>query len=255
MRSISLLPVAFAAACFGCASTYVTPGGGAKLAQLERVDRSDIRREIEREPAAAFPSRLALARIQAPDYRSFTIGGGGVRAGDFEVLTVQELIDDGQIEAIGNWPEVAGVSPVNRLLMPPAMNGLDDLRLAAAKLRADVLVLYTIDTRFEVRRKSVAPTGVISLGLAPDRDAQVVATASALLVDVRTGFVYGAAEATAKEQGLASYWSSAEQLDRKRVAAEERAFDDLVGALEKTWRGVVREHADGAERAARDSAG
>jgi hypothetical protein len=195
---------------------------------------------MEREPAASFPARLAILRVQAPDYRSRSYAGAGPRAGEFSVLTVQELLREEQLATMGAWPGVAGVAPVNRLLLPEQMDGMDDLRLAAAKLQADVLVLYTVDTKFEVRRKSVLPTGVISLGTAPDRDAHVTATASALLVDVRTGFVYGVAEATARNDGLASYWTSEEQLDRKRIQTEREAFGGLVSELAKTWRGIAR---------------
>jgi hypothetical protein len=223
----------------GCAS-YTTPGRAANLAA---IDRSDIRREMEREPAAAFPARVAILRVQAPGYRSRTHAPAGPRAGELSVLTVQELLRNEQLESIGKWPSVAGVAPVNRLLLPPEANELDDLRLAAAKAQADVLILYTLDTSFEVRRKSVLPTGVISLGMAPDRDAHVTSTASALLVDVRTGFVYGLAEATSRKDGLASFWSSEAQLDEKRIEAEADAFDSLVRELGDTWREVVRVHA------------
>jgi hypothetical protein len=260
MRALHLALAAAAAFSLACSTHYVAPGGPAALRAagdaeqaLALVDRSDIRSELERVPAALFPARLVGARVQAPEYRSFTVRGGSIPGDGFEVLTVQELLEDAQLEAIGAWSSVAGVVPLSRLLLPPRVRDLDDLRLAAAKLQADVLVLYTLDTRFEVQRKWIAPTGVISLGLAPDRDAQVTATASALFVDVRTGFIYGASEASAHERGLASFWSSEEQLDRKRVTAEQRAFGDLVGALEKTWSGVVREHAPA--NAARDSAG
>lgn len=231
---------ALASLALGCAS-YRTPGAPANLAA---IDRSDIRREMEREPAARFPARIAIARVQALDYRSWSYRARAPSAGDFCVLTVQELLREAQLEHMSAWPRVAAAAPLSRLLMPARMNGLDDLRLAAAKLQSDVLLLYTLDTQFEVRRKSVLPTGVLSLGLAPDRDARVSATASALLVDVRSGFVYGTAESTAHEKGLASYWSSNEQIDARRIEAEQAAFDGLVVELEKTWRAVAREHAE-----------
>jgi hypothetical protein len=238
LGSLALL-VVFAAIPSGCAH-YTTPG---RAANLTAIDRSDIRREMEREPAVSFPARLAILRVQAPDYRSQTYAGAGPRAGEFSVLTVQELLRAEQLAAMEAWPSVAGVAPVNRLLLPEQMNGMDDLRLAAAKLQADVLLLYTVDTKFEVRRKSVLPIGVISLGTAPDRDAHVTTTASALLVDVRTGFVYGVAEATARKDGLANFWSTGEQLDKRRFEAEDEAFGSLIGELAEAWRGVVQKQA------------
>ena len=236
----------------GCTS-YVTPGSPANLAS---IDRPDVLAEMARKPAAQFPARIAIGRVQARGYESFSAGRPAVAAGDYSLLLVQELLRDSQIEEMSAWPNVAGAAPLNRLLIPSYLNSLDDLRVSAAKLQADVLVLYTLDTQFEVRRKSVLPTGVISLGIAPDRDAHVTSTASALLIDVRTGFVYGLADATARKDGLASFWGSREQLDQKRIEAEQQAFDQLVVQLEKTWRGIERgytgrsaENADASESA------
>ena len=42
----------------------------------------------------------------------------------------------------------------------------------------------------------------------PVRTADTNATASAALIDVRTGFVYGVAESTATEEQRASVWST-----------------------------------------------
>jgi hypothetical protein len=247
MRSIAAKLVLLATlACFaaGCA-TYTTPGRAANLAE---IDRADIRAGLAREPAASFPARIAVARVQARGYRSYS-APLALEAGAFDVLTVQELLRDEQLDAMGAWPAVAGVAPLSRLLLAEPMNGLDDLRVAAAKVQADVLLLYTLDTELRVKSKSVLPLAAISLGTLPDREAHVTSTASAMFVDVRTGFVYGLGEATAREQGLASFWTSAEQVDRKRVAAEQRAFGDLLGELERTWRGIERQHARAAAEA------
>ena len=241
MRSFAswLALVATLAGSATACSTYTTPGRAANLAEIDRVD---IRTEMERRPAASFPARLAVVRVQASGYRSYS-APQSLAAGGFDVMTVQELLRSAQSDAIGAWPSIAGVAPINRMLLPAHMNGLDDLRVAAAKVQADVLLLYTLDTTFRVQSKSVLPLGLLSLGTLPDREAQVTATAAAMFIDVRTGFVYGLGEATAKESGLANFWSSEDQLDKKRIAAEQGAFDALVGELEKTWRGIASQHA------------
>jgi len=243
MRRFACMLASFGALAImatGCASSYTTPG---RPADFAAIDRTDVLAEMARNPAAQFPARIAIVRVQARGYESLTAPGSVPAAGDFSVLLVQELLRDAQIDELRAWPSVADAAPLNRLLLPPNLRSPDDLRVAAAKLQADVLLLYTLDTQFEVRRKSVLPTGVISLGIAPDRDAHVSATASALLIDVRTGFVYGLADATARKDGLANFWSSDEQLDAKRLEAEQQAFDDLVKQLGKTWRGIARTYA------------
>src|SRR5437868_5508520 len=52
----------------GCA-TYQTPGAGINVGNLSRADE-DIAEVMKREPAAPFPARIALARVQASGYYS-----------------------------------------------------------------------------------------------------------------------------------------------------------------------------------------
>ena len=73
----------------------------------------------------------------------------------------------------------------------------------------------------------------------PDADAAVNSTASLAFVDVRTGFTYGATQATATVAGLADAWDSAAALDAKRLDAERQAFAALLVAAEKSWSGIV----------------
>lgn len=223
--------------CAGCVS-YVTPGGPVRL---QDIDRADIAEAAARKPSPNFPARLAIARVQAPEYRSYSFDGYGT--GRFSVVTTQELLAEEQFDAFDRWPAVAGVAPVNRLLLPPNFESLDDLRLSGAKIQADVLLVYTLDTTFRVQGRSYAPLSVISLGLVLDRDAHITSTASALFTDVRTGFVYGVAEATAKATDLTSFWRSSATIDKKRLEAEREAFALLVPQLEKTWSGIATQYA------------
>ena len=218
----------------GCAAKYVTPGGAANLSD---IDRADIKELAARKPSPSFPARIASVRVQAPSYRSHTTDGIGV--GSYSVITVRELLTEEHLQSVSSWPSVAGLAPINRLLLPPKLESLEDLRLAAAKVQADVLLVYTLDTSFRVQGKFYSPLSIVSLGLVPDREARVVATASALFVDVRTGFVYGLAESTAKEAQLTNAWSSTSTVDAQRLKAEKQAFGQLVQALGEVWQGVV----------------
>lgn len=235
MRTLLLAVVVV---CSGCTS-YVTPGGAARF---DDINRADIAEAAARKPSPNFPARLAIARVQAPEYSSYSANGHGV--GRFTVVTTQELLTEPQLEAMGRWPGVAAMAPVSRLLLPTRLDSLEDLRLAAAKLQADVLLIYTLDTSFRIQGRGYGPLAAISLGMAPDRDAHVTSTASALFTDVRTGFVYGAAESTARASGLTSVWGRRETIDRKRIEAEGQAFAQLLPELEKTWSGIARQHAN-----------
>ncbi len=222
--------------CAGCAS-YVTPGAGVKL---QDIDRADISAVAARKPSPNFPARLAIVRVQAPAYASYS--GESHGTGRFSVLTTQELITEEDLNALAAWPSLAGVVPISSLLLPTKFESLDDLRLAAAKVQADIVLIYTVDTSFRVLGRNYPPLSAISLGLRPDRDAYVTSTASALFIDVRTGFVYGVAEGTAKVSDLTSFWNSRSTIDRKRMEAEEQSFDKLVASASTTWAGVARQY-------------
>jgi hypothetical protein len=233
MRTVLVLVVIV---CAGCAS-YLTPGGSARL---DQVNRTDVAEAASRQPTLKLPARLAILRVQARDYRSYSTEGYG--RGALTALTTQDLLTEGQLEATSKWPSVAGMAPVTRLMLPASFDSIDDLRVAGAKIQADVLLVYTVDTAFRVRGRGYGPLAVISLGLVPDRDAYITSTASALLVDVRTGFIYGAAEATQKQSGLTNVWNSRSTIDRKRMEAETQAVTLLMEQTAKTWSGIVRQY-------------
>jgi hypothetical protein len=220
-------------ACAGCAS-YVTPGAAV---HLQDIDRPDIAAAAARKASPNFPARLAVVRVQAPQYRSYSAEAYG--SGRFSVLTTQELLTDNHMSSIVAWPGLAGAIPINRLLLPPKFESFDDLRLSAAQIQADILLVYTLDTSFRIQGRGYGPLAVISLGVAPDRDAYITSTASAVFIDVRTGFIYGVAEATAKASGLTNVWSSQSTIDKKRIEAEQQAFDGLMTQAAVTWRGIA----------------
>ncbi len=222
--------------CTGCAS-YVTPGGPVNLAD---IDRADIAAAAALEPSPNFPARLAIVRVQASEYSSYSSRSHG--RGRFSVVTSEELLGDTDLKSIESWPSLAGVVSLNRLLLPAYFDSLDDLRLGAAKLQADVLLVYTLDTTFLVLGRKYAPLSPISLGILPDRDAFVAATASAVFVDVRTGFIYGAAESTAQVSNLTNVWSSRATVDRKRLEAEQQSLGKLLTAAATTWAGTSRQY-------------
>lgn len=221
----------------GCAH-YVTPGGSVRLGD---IDRADIAEMASRKPSPNFPARISIARVQAPQYKSQSTEGYGT--GRFSVVTTQELITDSQFDDFAKWPAVAGVAPINRLLLPSTLDSLDDLRLSSAKIQADVLLVYTIDTAFRVQGRVYQPLSVLSLGILPDRDAYITATASAIFMYVRTGYIYGLAEATAKASGLTNAWSSSDTIDKKRLEAEKESFSLLIAEVEKTWAGIANQYA------------
>ncbi len=245
-RLIVILATALLAA--GCAS-YRTPGRGISLASLSNADE-EIKERMLREPSAPFPARVAVVRVQAPDYRTYSASGYG--EGNYSVVAVRDIERPADFERIAGLPMVAALAPVSRLLLPGVLRTDKELRIAAAGLKCDLLLAYTIDTVFWLDEKDLGPLRLITLGMAPTQIARIQTTASAAFFDVRTGFVYGVAEASAEDRQIASAWTGHDVVEQSRHRAERQAFQSLLPELEKTWKGIVEEHAatGGAARAA-----
>jgi hypothetical protein len=224
----------------GCGTSYVTPGRGAKLAEISNPDR-DVERALGRKPSANFPARMVMVRVQSPGYRSY--GNSGYGTGRYSVVTTRDIEEDKHFERVKNFPMVAGLTPISRLLLPENLDSDRPLRQAAASLQADLLLLYTVDTSFRIDEANLGPLTMITLGFLPNKEATVTATASALISDVRTGFVYGLAESTAQERQRANVWTTQQAIDQSRLAAEKKSFEQLLDEISKTWSGILAEHA------------
>lgn len=228
----------FLAATLGaCSSNYITPESGVSLAS---ITDDDIQEAFAREAISPFPAHLAMARIQGTSYGRPRHGYS--QEGGFTVITTQEF-EEADFQALGKLPMISGVAPLSRLLLPATTTSLQDLRQPAAQLKADLLLVYTIDSTFFVDDTPLGPLSLVSLGFIPNHKAHVTSTLSALLVDVRTGFIYGSAEATAKQEQRSSMWSTESAIEAARNRAETEALHQFVGEFQTFWKGVVEQHA------------
>lgn len=223
----------------GCGGhAYITPGAGADLAVF--VEDREVQDAYTREPMATFPAVLAVARVQASGYWSYRSESYG--RGRYSVVTTRDVETDDHVMRLAAMPEVRSVAPLNRLIVSSNLESLKDLRLAAAELHADVLLIYTFDTKFRVKDHDIGPLGIVSLGLLPNHEARITTTASAALYDVRSGFLYGLAESTSTANKMANSWRTSDAIDDARIKAEREAFEGLLNEVEKTWSGTVAMH-------------
>jgi hypothetical protein len=232
-----------AAACLAflsaCATTYTTPAAGVSLAAISETD-SDIRDAFAREPAMALPARLAIARVAQAGYRSMTNSGYG--GGAFSVLTVRDVESDAAFRKIAQMDDLAGVAPLSRLFIPATLQSTKQLRQSAAQLRADAILIYTIDTGFRTESTQIGPLQTIALGMFDTENSIVTSTCSFAIIDVRTGFIYGTGETTATEQKRSNLWGTRDAVDKARQRAETKAFEDGVTEVGKLWTSIVKEH-------------
>lgn len=252
IRALTLFALILTPLLTGCARHYTVPGGPADLSAVGVKGVSEQDRQsgtdpgvagyLAKKPLAKFPSAVAVARIQAPGYSSYASQGWG--SGSYSVVTTREYATDEQIARLAKLPMLNGIAPLNRMVLTPNLQDDYALREAAAKLHADLLLVYTFDAQFKVSDK-LAPLTVVTLGLSPNKQARVITTVSAALLDTRNGYVYGTAEATARQSKLTNAWQSDESVDEARRATEAEAFGKLVGELEGMWTGVVARYAAG----------
>lgn len=228
----------------GCGAKYTTPGASADFyamgitkQQADDAAGFTISERLQRKPAAGFPTVIAVARLQGNGYSSYT--GRSYGYGNFTLVTHRDVEKQEQFDRLAALPMVRGLAPLNRLVVTAEIREEQDLREAAASVQADMLLIYTFDTRFGVRT-TVPFLGVITLGVFPNEEARVTSTASAALIDTRTGYVYGLAEATSQRQQLGNAWTSSDAVDDARLAAEREAFERLVTEVETMWRGVAQ---------------
>ena len=227
----------------GCAA-YHAPGGPADLATLGVTPETqaantpaDIAAQFNKQPLARFPANVAVVRIQAAGYASHTAQGFG--GGAYSVILTRDVEPTDSVQRLAKLPEIRGIAPIGRLLLPTQLKSDQELRNAAAQLQCDMLLVYTLDTSFH-DRDALKPLTVVTLGLSPTKVTHVTTTASAVLLDTRSGFVYGVAEASAKKSGVASAWTSEDAIDGDRKRTETEAFEKLVGEIETMWQGVAQ---------------
>jgi len=215
----------------GCA-TYQTPGAGVPLADLTASGEA-----VSRQPTAAFPARIALVRVQAAGYGTTNPACYGT--GRFCVMTVRNVESAQEIQRLQELPQVAGVDSVPLSRLPQSLDSLDELRPVAAALNADLLLVYTLDTRFTVDQAEYDPLAVIKPGFLPNRGARVTAKTTAVLVDAASGFVYGKVEVSSWRDQNAAVWATRATIEDERRITERSSFELFVDKFASLWRDVV----------------
>lgn len=240
---LALLLLFLTTSACSLSSSYITPGRAADLRRLAPTPSNDasIEEALARKPAAGWPATLATVRVQDGGYRSASWeprSSGGTAT----VVGVREIETPEQLARLKALPQVRDIAVASTLIFPEQIRGELDLRTAAAKMQADLLLVYTLDTRFS--GGDAAPfLALITLGIAPTKVESVTSTAQCILLDVRSGFFYGAAEATEKLEHNTSQLLGELQIERTRLKLETKAFDKLVTAFEAAWPEIVARHA------------
>lgn len=230
----------------GCRAEYMTPGGpanframGITAAEAEAMTDASIAERMNRKPAASFPASIAIVRLQDRGYRSYSLAESDTYGyGDVTVISRRDVENDVDMATLRALPGIRELGMMNRMVVPTSVRKAIDLRNAAADMRADILFVYTFDTRFG-RETKVPFLGTITLGLFPAEQAQVSTTVSGAFIDTRTGYVYGLVEASDQEKQIANLWTSKDAIDQSRRRAESDAFKQMVQQAMEAWKRIV----------------
>lgn len=237
MNRPAVIALVFIALFVGCGKKYMTPGAGVDMSMIS--DRS-IRSAMETKPAASFPVTVAIVRVQARGYRSYSNACYG--RGQFCIVTTRDIESLEHLARLDNLPQVAAMVPLNRMILPRIVESSKDLRKGAASLKADMVLMYSIDTTFWIDKTNIGPLSAMTLGFAPKNRAYVSSTAAAVILDTRTGFVYGLAEGSARDDKIANSWNKQASVEKARLKTEAQAFDSLVDQLVTLWDEILIEH-------------
>jgi len=236
MPLIVLLSAAAVFPLAGCGGT-----GGVTMRQAARLSDAstpEVRAAFATEPASPFPANIAVVHVQQAQSNNVT----GMR-----IEPVRDIETEDQLRELASWPMVGQVAPLNRLLVPNFIAAESELRAAAGSMHADMLLIYTLSTDATIDDFDIGPLGIVLLGFAPNQFAKANTTVSAIIVDVRTGFVYGSAEFTATAEKIANAYSKWDARDDCTRTSERKALAGLLPHLETTWTGIVNEYAGDAK--------
>ena len=110
---------------------------------------------------------------------------------------------------------------------------VDDIRIAAARQHIDAVLIYEVigASRDRATLPSAVDLTIIGAFLIPSRSLEGTATAGALLVDVRNGYAYGSALASAEQGGIWTNVGSSSRRMEVQNEAQLAAVRNLTGEV------------------------
>lgn len=247
MKCLKLTIIALALAGLGACS--VTLQTSSRADYLARYDASheiangaptdvdeDIRRIAAIEPNLVFPARIGLARIERGSLTALPAD---------EAQIWQDLV----VEMGDQYGEFVPVSPlIASMVGEPAAPGMDraaavisNIRRGAARQHLDYVVAYEVGSSRQQKANALALADLTIIGMfvLPSRTVEVEATASALMLDVRTGYPYATLTTHADKSGSSraiSEWSTsltyADTAEERAVAKLAQEFGTAIEGLE-----------------------
>jgi len=186
----------------------------------EKEVQAEVDRLLALKPAAAVPSNVLLFEVES--------SGKSNIVSPKKLLTLRKETSEAMKAALEETGIFQRIDFLPDIYLPADRTAdLKILRIAAARAHADGLLIYSTEAGYEERVNALGvfyPT-IIGAFVVPASRGSSIAVSKAVLVDVRTGYVYRVLEAYGEESSLAP-WAL---LDEE--ALEFKARKQALGAL------------------------
>ncbi|MEM9238246.1 MAG: hypothetical protein AAGB14_15850, partial [Verrucomicrobiota bacterium] len=150
-----------------------------------------------------------------------------------------DVEQDRHVEEVVRLPGVRGIVNLNQVGLVTELKDYAQLDQEARKFGADLLAVYRIEE--SVNSTDYVPLlSFATLGLVPTQPFELTATASLMVRDARTGYVYGVLEEKAEESGVMAEMDTYKNQARAMRKAKIKALDELTERLPAFWDMVRR---------------
>ncbi|MFH1732153.1 MAG: hypothetical protein ABIF82_10970 [Planctomycetota bacterium] len=171
---------------------------GLGATMTEKEVQAEVDRLLALRPAAAAPSNVLLFEVESSGVSNI--------ASPTKLLTLRKETSEAMKAALEETGLFQGIDFLPDVYLPadrPA--DLKTLRIAAARAHADALLIYSTEAGYEERVNALGvfyPT-IVGAFVVPASRGSSIAVSKAVLVDVRTGYIYRVLEAYGEESSLA----------------------------------------------------
>lgn len=185
------------------------------------------------EPDLRFPARIGLARLDRSTLISVPMEEGYIWSDAISGMS-------------GEFGEFVPVNPLIASTVAAAPSGkyrysqaeaLSNIRRGAARQHLDYVLIYDAHSAKDVKANglSFADLSVIGLFVLPSRTVDVKASASGILMDVRTGYPYATLTHFADDQAISTMNHASDRGEDLSDKAELAAIEGLAGEAQAVF--------------------
>lgn len=191
------------------------------------------------EPILRFPARIGLAKVYNGQITNLT----EAEAAAWSTAKTELGSDFGEFVPVSSLIAEMVYTPGSHSPKNQASEIVRKIRMGSARQHLDAVLIYEVfsETSELTLPSAVANWTIIGAYFVPSEENTTVGYANALLIDVRNGYPYGTASATAKEIDLTTLAARYDQRQRQQNDAQVAASLNLVEESVKMFKTLRQE--------------